>query len=83
MDISEEDIMEDDLSSIKSQLDDRGWNTKGVMYPATFCRAFMIFNTLRHEILELSLGNVPKESLASRTRLVFASHGYSRDSLTK
>jgi len=68
MDINEECLMEDDLTLAKSQLDKYGWNTKGAIYPATFCRAFMISNILRHEILELSLGNVPKESLGTRIR---------------
>lgn len=68
MDISEEELMEDDLTLIAAQLDDQGWNTKGATYPATFSRVFMIFNSLRHEILELSLGNVPHNVLSLRIR---------------
>lgn len=68
MDASEEELMVDDLSLVESQLDEYGWNTKGAMYPATFSRVFMFFNTTRQEVLELSLGNVPKEALSQRTR---------------
>ncbi len=56
LDVSEEDVMADNHSRLREELDQNGWNTMGMIFPATISRAFMLSSMIRDEILELSLG---------------------------
>ena len=55
-DVSDEDLMDDDISKIENSVDEHGWNLAGNIHYATATRAVYINALIRDEILELSLG---------------------------
>lgn len=61
--------MDDDHLGLTKQLDENGWNTKGMIFPATLSRALMLASMIRDEILCLALGRQILD-ISSRVRLV-------------
>ena len=58
LDLSDEQLMaeEPELSRIRDQLDNNGWNTSGEVYASIWARALLLINLIREEVLEISLG---------------------------
>ena len=69
LDLSDEQLLEDPdvLQQHIDRLDPDGWNTTGLVYPATWARAVFLVTIVREEILEISLGCV-NDSLQDRIR---------------
>ncbi|KAI9725303.1 MAG: hypothetical protein M1828_003318 [Chrysothrix sp. TS-e1954] len=55
-DVSDEDLLLDDLALIEQKTDANGWNRDGGIHNTTTIRASFISSLIRDEILELSLG---------------------------
>lgn len=58
----QDDVLFSDTNSLRKaveRLDERGWNTDGVIYPSTRIRARAILASIREEILEIALSNNP------------------------
>jgi hypothetical protein len=59
LDLSDDQLFLDErsLQDVLSKLDDQGWNSQGLFYPATVIRMRHILTTLGEEMLLLSLGS--------------------------
>ncbi|KAL7810266.1 hypothetical protein V8C44DRAFT_332764 [Trichoderma aethiopicum] len=60
LDLADEDLVADEATLRKavSELDDRGWNTKGQIYPATLIRARRMLASTLEEVMEIALSCV-------------------------
>jgi hypothetical protein len=58
LDITEEDLFlpQAELVRVISRLDRNGWDPSGDVHRATFHRALQLLNSIREEILDVSLG---------------------------
>ncbi|KAL7949350.1 hypothetical protein V8C42DRAFT_310649 [Trichoderma barbatum] len=58
LDLRDEDLIADDATLQKAvqDLDDRGWNTKGQIYPVTLIRARRMLAAMLEEVMEVALG---------------------------
>lgn len=58
LDLRDEDLVADDSTLQKAvrELDDRGWNTKGEIYPVTLIRARRMLAAALEEVMEIALG---------------------------
>ncbi|KAK6062539.1 hypothetical protein SCUP515_13265 [Seiridium cupressi] len=60
LDIKDEDLFLDQKSlieKVRTTVDDKGWNTEGGFYSATYIRARYIMAQFREQIAEIALGN--------------------------
>ncbi|KAF7542399.1 hypothetical protein G7Z17_g11607 [Cylindrodendrum hubeiense] len=59
LDLRDEDLTGDEstLMDAVNVLDERGWNTKGEVYPATLIRARYMITTILDELVEIALDN--------------------------
>ncbi|RYP53083.1 hypothetical protein DL768_001860 [Monosporascus sp. mg162] len=59
LDIKDEDLFSDEATLAKTvdYVDDKGWNTRGQVYPSTFIRARALIASIREEIFEVALGH--------------------------
>lgn len=59
LDIRDEDLTADESTLINAvnSLDERGWNTKGELYPATLVRARYMIAIILDELVEIALDN--------------------------
>ncbi|RYP10008.1 hypothetical protein DL764_000937 [Monosporascus ibericus] len=59
LDIRDEDLFSDEATLAKTvdYVDDKGWNTRGEVYPSTFIRARALIASIREEIFEVALGH--------------------------
>lgn len=58
LDLRDEDLVADQstLQKAVQELDDRGWNTKGEIYPVTLIRARRMLAAALEEVMEIALG---------------------------
>ncbi|KAL7796084.1 hypothetical protein V8C37DRAFT_373083 [Trichoderma ceciliae] len=58
LDLSDEDLIADEatLNKAVQELDERGWNTRGKIYPVTLIRARRMFAAILEEVIEVALG---------------------------
>ncbi|KAL5092837.1 hypothetical protein Trisim1_000572 [Trichoderma cf. simile WF8] len=58
LDLRDEDLVADQATLQKAvqELDDRGWNTKGEIYPVTLIRARRMLAAALEEVMEIALG---------------------------
>jgi hypothetical protein len=58
LDLSDEDLAADEITLQKAvqELDERGWNKRGELYPVTLIRARRMLATILDEIMEVALG---------------------------
>jgi hypothetical protein len=58
LDLSEDELYggPEVLASAISKLDQRGWNTNGMVYTITWTRALCLLGPIKESILEMSLG---------------------------
>ncbi|KAH6604513.1 hypothetical protein Trco_006220 [Trichoderma cornu-damae] len=58
LDIGDEDLVADEATLQKAvqELDERGWNTRGAIYPATLIRARRMFAAILEEVMEVASG---------------------------
>lgn len=58
LDLSDEDLLAGGtvLEKAVSELDSRGWNLRGVVYPSSICRAGYLVAMILNEIIDISLG---------------------------
>jgi hypothetical protein len=68
LDLTDEQLMSDgpDLEIALHSLDDEGWNSSARIQRSTFARLFMPNSLLAEEILEVSLGLLPREEVIRR-----------------
>lgn len=45
------------LEKAMSELDSRGWNLRGSVYPSSICRAGYLMAVILNEIIDISLGS--------------------------
>ncbi|RYP62340.1 hypothetical protein DL771_009779 [Monosporascus sp. 5C6A] len=59
LDIKDEDLFSDEATLAKTvdYVDDKGWNTRGQLYPSTFIRARALIASIGEEIFEVALGH--------------------------
>ncbi|KAL1596647.1 hypothetical protein SLS60_009295 [Paraconiothyrium brasiliense] len=68
LDLTDEQLMSEgpDLEIALQSLDDEGWNLDERIQRSTFARLFMLNSLLAEEILEVSLGPLPREEVIRR-----------------
>ncbi|KLO80841.1 uncharacterized protein LW93_9086 [Fusarium fujikuroi] len=59
LDLSDEDLLAGGavLEKAVSELDSRGWNLRGGVYPSSICRAGYLMAVILNEIIDISLGS--------------------------
>ncbi len=64
LDLSDEELLSDPETLIRAvqSLDSAGWNTRGVINPATVIRARCMLATFREEAMEVSFAKISAES---------------------
>lgn len=79
LDLRDEDLADEaTLQKAVQELDERGWNTRGEIYPATLIRARRIMASILEEVMELALGCTVCTTLDELRYAMERSFGFNR-----